>query len=255
MPDEVVRLHLTTPLTSRMPQILLPDGRLAPLHAERTVPHGAAVLVTELFEVEECSALAEVAAEFSWAPICVPRVTGHAERAVVTAWKRQKELRYLIQLDTAEPAQFGDALRSALTSEVAPEPKAIADYVYSVRPNPRLHSAIIAECLGHDRPSRSARHATFRQHYRLTGKHWQGLYLLTQAICLPGRPDAPNAAAQLGIDTRTLKQWCETLLSSDWKSVRNGFGWRWIVDQVVTRRAIREPVQAVLYGVLLVLAC
>jgi hypothetical protein len=226
--------------THSMPRILQPDGRLIPMHVGRTIPHGAALIVTDLLDLDAGPALLEIAEEFPWAPVCVPRADGRAEQAVVAAWKQHAGLRSLIQLTTEDPAQFATALRRALTSQVAPEPKAIADYVLRLRPDPRLHTAIIAECLGHDRPSRSARHSTFRQHYRLTAKHWQGLYLLTQAVSLPGRPDTPDAAAQLGIDTRTLKTWCETLLQADWRRVREGFGWRWIVDQVLRRRKIGE---------------
>jgi hypothetical protein len=221
-----------------MPQILQPDGRLIPMHVGRTIPHGAALIATDLFDLDAGPALLEIAEEFPWAPVCVPRADGHAERAVVAAWKQHAGLRSLIQLPTEDPTQFATALRRALTSQVAPEPREIAEYVLRLRPDPRLHTAIIAECFGHERPSRSARHSTFRRHYNLTGKHWQGLYLLTKAICLPERPDAPDAAARLGLDTRTLKTWCETLLGTDWRQVRDGFGWKWIVDSVLVRRTV-----------------
>src|SRR6478736_5319282 len=141
MNGEVVRLQVTPIDQNCMPHILQPDGRLIPLYPGQAIPHGAALMVTDILHIDAGVALLEIAAEFPWAPVCTPRADGHAERAVLSACRQHWPLRSLIQLPTADPARFAEALRASLTSSVAPEPKEIAKYVALLCPDVRLHTA------------------------------------------------------------------------------------------------------------------
>jgi hypothetical protein len=130
-----------------------------------------------------------------------------------------------------------DALRHHLTG-TSPDPHAVAEYVQNAFEHEKFIRAVRAELLGQRYPVRSARFLMLRQHGLLTAKGWKGVYKLAQAVALPGLPSLDSAATQVGVDPRTLRTYCHRILDMDWRHVRKGFGWKWVVERAMQRFSV-----------------
>lgn len=212
-----------------IPPILRLGRAPAPAGPEDAIPLGAALVIEDLLGLPEEYDLVAVAECNPWAVIAALRL-GH--QSVIAAWRRHLSLRDMIELDCAE-ALWESELRRQLAAAGPPEPKEVVAYISATRADPTFARALLAELLGHSRPGRSARHSAFKRRGPLTANGWMGLYTIVRALCLPGPPRLPDAAALLGIDPRTLRRHCHQVLGLDWHDARQGIGWKWAVERAL----------------------
>ena len=216
-----------------MPQIVAPSGSTTHFRGASPVPLGAAVLIEDLCHLPGDVELVDVAGRSPWAPIAVISSQTPGYRSTLQALRRIPALRGIIELE-GEASSSQELLRTYFAGS-APDPDTVAAYVQGSLPNERFLRALVAEIHRHSYPARAARFEMFRKHGLLTAKGWKAVYTLTQAVSLPDRPNLDSAALQLGIDPRTLRTYSHKILDMEWRHVRNGFGWKWVVERAMQR--------------------
>jgi len=216
-----------------MPRILTPSGGLEYYVGADPIPLGAALVIEDLCDPSGGFDLLDVAERSPWTPIGVVSYRTPGYRATLQALKRLPALRGIIELEGSS-APIPDRWRRCLAG-ASPDAETVAEYVRGTLPNDKFLRALVAEIHKREYPVRTARFEMFRNHGLLTAKGWKAVFVLTQAVSLPGLPNLESAAVQLGIDPRTLRTYCHKILDMEWRHVRTGFGWKWVVERAIQR--------------------
>ena len=238
LPPVWLQRPFTSPLRTHtkeaVPHLLLPTGTLRACSSRDRIPLGSALVIFELAELPGSFDLVDLAEAHPWFPIAV--VTGgvHDEETALRTWRRQDGFRRMVELKGPKES-LATELRDSLASDGKPEPDEVARYITQRCGDPKFAEALRASLLRHNEPPRSTRHGIFRRWGPFTLRDWVALYYLTQALSLPHHLSAYDAGTRLGIDGRTLKGYCERFDYRDWWGLRNRFGWRWVVQEVLER--------------------